>query len=117
VALDVAFELRDGDTLERLLGRIESVPPGTRPPLLDGHARRLRARSDGDPDGFAAAVDVYRRIDTPFFVAVALLELGELTGDAAPLAEAREIFARLRATPWLARLAAAGGPAPVPAAD
>jgi hypothetical protein len=35
---------------------------------------------------------------------VALLEHGELTGDESSLAEAREIFEGLGATPWLERL-------------
>jgi hypothetical protein len=49
----------------------------------------------------------------PFWVAVTLLEQGEAAG----LAEAREIFERLEATPWLARVTAAAAEqqAPVPA--
>jgi hypothetical protein len=42
----------------------------------------------------------------PFYLAVALLELAELTREEAALAEAREIFERLGAKPWLERLAA-----------
>ena len=39
----------------------------------------------------------------PFWLAVTLLEQGEAAG----LAEAREIFERLEAAPWLERVAAA----------
>ena len=41
----------------------------------------------------------------PFWVAVTLLEQGEAGG----LAEAREIFERLEAAPWLERVAARPG--------
>ena len=57
------------------------------------------------------AVESFREAGTPFPVAVALLELAEhLVADghadeAQPaLGEAREIFERLRARPWLERL-------------
>src|SRR5947209_174666 len=115
--IEAAFALGDSDQLQHLLGRIEAAPPGTRPPLLDGHLKRFRARLDGDPAGYGAAADVYRRIDTPFWLAQTLLELGELTGDDAALDEAREIFQRLGAAPWLERVAAAGSTAAIPAAD
>jgi hypothetical protein len=115
-AVEAAFALGDADKVEQLLARIEAVPPGTRPPLLDGHLRRFRARIDRDPDGYAAAADIYRRIDAPFWEAVALLELGELTADSGALERAREIFERLGAAPWLERLAAAS-PAAVSASD
>jgi len=53
-------------------------------------------------------------METPFDRGVVLLEHGEWLGsegrprEAAPLlAEAREIFERLRATPWLERVARA----------
>jgi len=40
--------------------------------------------------------------------AVALLEHAEATGDGTSLSEAREIFERLKARPWLERVTAAG---------
>jgi hypothetical protein len=71
---------------------------------LDGDA--LRAESS-----FKAALGRYREIRMPFWLGVALLEYGEwLAGDgrmdeAEPLlVEARQVFGRLRATPWLDRL-------------
>ena len=45
----------------------------------------------------------------PFWLAVTLLEHGELTGDGSLLAEARELFEQLGARPWLDRVDAAVG--------
>jgi class 3 adenylate cyclase/tetratricopeptide (TPR) repeat protein len=106
-AIEAAFALGEPDKVEELLGRIEVVPAGTRPPYLDAHVRRFRARIDGDPAAYADAEAAFRNLNVPFWVAVTLLEHGELTGDEARLAEAREIFERLEATPWLDRVAVA----------
>ena len=74
------------------------------------------ARMDGNAAGFEAAAAIFRELSLPFWLAVTLLEHGELTGDQSSLAEAREIFERLEARPWLERLdAAAPAPAEVPA--
>jgi hypothetical protein len=66
---------------------------------------------------FAAAADGFRDRGVVFWLGVTLLNHGEWlisvgrSDDASPLlAEAREIFARLRALPWLARLDAATAP-------
>ena len=70
-------------------------------------------RGDGETAGagFPAAARLLREIEFPFELAVVLLDHAEwLAGEgrveeAAPLAaEAREIFERLRATPYLERL-------------
>ena len=53
---------------------------------------------------FDAAAKRFPRADVPFWLAVTLLEHSELTGDAALLDEAREIFEQLEARPWLERL-------------
>jgi len=60
---------------------------------------------------FKAAVGLFREMAVPFWMAVALLEYAEWLTDrgreeaAAPLyAEAREVFERLEARPWLERL-------------
>jgi hypothetical protein len=90
--------------VEELLALVESVPPGTRPPYLDAQAKRFRARLSGDPSGYEAAAERFRDLSLPFWLALTLLEHGELTGDASLLAEAREIFERLEARPWLERL-------------
>ena len=57
---------------------------------------------------FAAAADGFRELSMPFHVAVTQLELGEwlVSSDRAEearglLSEAREVFERLRARPWI----------------
>ena len=57
-----------------------------------------------DAAGFKAAAAGFREYDIPFWLAVTLLEHGELTGDPALLDEARGIFEELKATPRLERL-------------
>ena len=103
-AVEAAFALGESAKVEELLALIESVPPGTRPPYLDAQAKRFRARLDGDPSGYEVAAERFRELGLPFWLAVTLLEHGELTGDESSLAEAREIFERLEARPWLERL-------------
>jgi len=106
-ALEAAFEIGDAARLEALLERIESLRPGERPPLLDAHARRFRAKLSADVSGFAAAAERFRKLEMPFWLGVTQLEHAERlleldsTAEAEPLlAEAREIFARLEAKPW-----------------
>ncbi len=106
-ALEAAFALGESAKIEELLALVEGVPMGTRPPYLDAQARRFRARLDGAPSGYAAAAEQFRNLSLPFWLAVTQLEHGELTGDESSLAEAREIFERLEARPWLERLEAA----------
>jgi predicted ATPase/class 3 adenylate cyclase len=112
-ALEAAFELGDSGKLEELLTMIESLRPGERPPLLDAHARRFRSKLSGDEAGFAAAADRFRKLETLFWLAVTELEHAQLLAEqgrgaeAEPLlAEAREIFERLEAKPWLERATA-----------
>ncbi len=103
-ALEAAFALGEEAKVEELLTLIESVPAGTRPPFLDAHALRFRARlAGGDRAGYEPAVQRFRELELPFWLAVTLLE----QGDPAGLREAREIFERLGAAPWLERVAAA----------
>jgi class 3 adenylate cyclase/tetratricopeptide (TPR) repeat protein len=106
-ALEAAFALGRRDTVEELLARIEAVPAGSRPPYLDAQARRFRARLTGDAGGYLTAVEGFRTLSLPFWLAVTRLEHAELTGDRASLDEARSIFETLKATPWLERAAAA----------
>jgi class 3 adenylate cyclase/tetratricopeptide (TPR) repeat protein len=106
-ALEAALALGDRATAEELLGTIEAVPLGRRPPYLEAHRHRFYARLDGDPERLGEAAARFREIGIPFWLAVTLLEHGELTGDESSLAEARDIFEGLRATPWLERLTAA----------
>ena len=105
-ALEAAVALGDRDSARELVATIEAIPPGRRPPYLEAHAHRFRARLDRDPAEFETAAARFREIGIPFWLGVTQLEHGELTGDAALLAEAREIFERLEARPWLERLEA-----------
>ncbi len=110
-AVDAALALGDDAQANQLLGRVESLPPGLRPPFLEAHAHRFRARMSGDEVGFKAAAGGFREYGFAFWLAVTELEHGEWlaangrSADATPLlAEAREIFERLGAAPWLDRL-------------
>ena len=116
--VEAALALGDTAKVEELLLIVEGVPAGTRPPYLDAQARRFRARMGGDAVRLRGRRGRrFRELGLPFWLAVTLLEHGELTGDEASLDEAREIFEGLRATPWLERLDAIvpGRDAEVPA--
>ncbi len=107
--LEAASELGDTAKVEELLDVIESLRPGERPRLLEAHAHRFRSKLSGDTSGFRTAEALFRELEIPFDLAVTLLELGEASGSTEPLAEAREIFERLGAAPWIDRVALAGG--------
>ena len=78
----------------------------------------FRARINGDAAGYTGAEEIFRRLGVPFWLAVALLEHGKLTSDGSLLAEAREIFQRLEAAPWLDRVnEVESGAAPSPTAS
>ena len=102
-SLEAALALGESEKVEELLTTIESIPPGSRPPYLDAQARRFRARLAGDAAGFRAAAARFRELGVPFWLGVTLLEAREEPG----LTEAREIFERLGAAPWLERVLAA----------
>jgi tetratricopeptide (TPR) repeat protein len=108
-AVEAALALGRREQAEELLVRIEELPRGLRPPYLEAHARRLRARVEGDEAGFDVAAARFRELGMPFWVAVTKLEHAELGGEAGErlLAEARETFEQLEATPWLERVDAA----------
>ena len=107
-ALEAAFALGDTAKVEELLGTIESLRPGERPRLLEAHAHRFRAKLTGDEKRFRAAEALLRELELPFDLAVTLLEHGEATVNDALVAEAREIFERLGATPWVERAGGVG---------
>jgi hypothetical protein len=113
-AVEAAFTLGESAKIEELLALVESVPSGSRSPYLDAQAKRFRARLAGDGAGYDAAAEQFRQLGIPFWLAVTLLEHGELlVGQGQPseaeplLAEATEIFERLEARPWLERVTAA----------
>jgi class 3 adenylate cyclase/tetratricopeptide (TPR) repeat protein len=110
-ALESAYELGDQAKVKELLDEIDTLRPGERPPLLEAHAHRFRGKLAGDPVEFSVAVALFRELSLTFWLAVTLLEHAESLAergqvdDAEPLlAEAREIFERLEASPWLARV-------------
>lgn len=110
------------DVGEEALDELVARPPGERTQSLDAHEARLRAlleRARGQNelvDGrLRRAAALFREVGIPFWLAVTLLEHGEwLTESARPdeaeplVREAREIFERLGARPWLERATAVG---------
>jgi class 3 adenylate cyclase/tetratricopeptide (TPR) repeat protein len=113
--LDATLEAGGAAALEELLSSGDEVVSSQ--PLFAGQLARGRARlqaRQGEPDASMAsyerAVRLLREGGSPFALAVALLEQGELLaglgrgeeGDGL-LREARSTFAELRATPWLER--------------
>ncbi len=112
-ALEAASALGESAKVEELLALVEGIPTGTRPPYLDAQAKRFRAGFSGDGAGYEAAAARFRELGIVFWLAVTLLEhaewlvANERAGEAVPLLdEAREVFERLGAVPWLARVAA-----------
>ncbi|MDP9286129.1 MAG: tetratricopeptide repeat protein, partial [Actinomycetota bacterium] len=113
-ALEATLALGNAARARELLAVIDETPPGRRPPYLEAHAHRFRARLDDEETGFAAAETGFRRLGIIFWLGVTLVEHGEWlaaqgrTDEVEPLlAEAREIFEQLKATPWLERTAQA----------
>jgi len=102
-AIEAALALGEREKAAKLLETIEKLPPGLRPPYLEAQAHRFRARLEGNEASYRAAAARFRELEIPFWLGVTLLEHGEEPG----LAEAREIFERLEATPWLERVTAA----------
>jgi tetratricopeptide (TPR) repeat protein len=115
--VEAAFALGDVDTVEELLGRVEPLPRGQRGRYLEAHAKRFRARLDEDEAGYAAAAAIFRELEIPFWLAVTLVEHAELlNGEGEPqLDEATEIFERLGAESWLARVSGSRTRGAVPA--
>jgi tetratricopeptide (TPR) repeat protein len=104
-ALEAALALGDRAQADELFAFADRIPVAVRSPYLETQVERLRARTAGDADRLRAAAQRFREIGTPFWVAISLLEHAELTGDDASRADAREIFERLRARPWVERAA------------
>jgi class 3 adenylate cyclase/tetratricopeptide (TPR) repeat protein len=113
VSLDAAFALEDHAKADEIVASIEELPPGSSSHALQAHASRARARLSSERGDTAEAdrhyklaAGLFREIGMPFYLAVTLLEHAEQLGVAGPVAEAREIFERLGATPWLERCGA-----------
>jgi class 3 adenylate cyclase/tetratricopeptide (TPR) repeat protein len=118
-SLEASAGLGDFGRVEELLASVRRERPIEVPQYLRAHCARFEARlgwvtgeADRAEPGFKSAAGMFREIATPFHLAVTLLEHGEWlvqqgrVEDADPLLrEARQIFERLKATPWLERLA------------
>jgi tetratricopeptide (TPR) repeat protein len=121
-ALTAAAELGREADVRAVIERIEAIPPGTQPPTLRCLALRFRARLGDQPDDrFRAAAALSREYGMTLVTAGLQVEhaewlLGEWrTDEAAPLlSEARAVFERVGAQPWLDRIDA---DAPVSAAS
>ena len=108
-AFEAALALGNTERATELFAFVDELSPAVRSPYLDAHVLRLRARRDGDAKGLAAVAARFRALNIPFWLAVALVEQAEVEDGpevGGLLAEAREIFERLGAAPWLER---AGG--------
>jgi tetratricopeptide (TPR) repeat protein len=115
-ALEAALQLGDLAQAKELLGRIDALRPRERTPYLQAQSARFRARIGAAGDersveqAFKNAEQIFREHGIRFWLGLTQLEhaewLGEQgrNGDADPLrAEARELFERLGATPWIER--------------
>jgi tetratricopeptide (TPR) repeat protein len=115
-ALELEFEQGELDRAEALIATMTSQSPrnGYLHVMLSRFRARLyaaRGEVETADQAFSEAARTLRDYGTPFALAAALLEHAELLVSAGRgeettplLAEAREIFERLRATPWLERL-------------
>jgi hypothetical protein len=120
--LEAAIALEDPKKVDEILEIVHADSLGRRTLYFQAHASRVEARSPDRAEDeaerlFKSSIGDFREIGFPFWMAVTLLEFGEwLTrrvraDDAtAPLTEAREIFGRLDARPWLERLERVGEP-------
>jgi class 3 adenylate cyclase/tetratricopeptide (TPR) repeat protein len=130
-AAEAAFALGDLERIESLLEIAGTFGAGDATPFLDAQSARFAGRfaaARGNPESaereFKRGTALTREIDLPFWLAVTQLEHAEWlveqgrAEEAEPLlAEARETFERLGATPWLDRCAQASaiGREPEPA--
>jgi class 3 adenylate cyclase/tetratricopeptide (TPR) repeat protein len=118
-ACQAALALGHVDRVSQLVDAVEAMPPGGRPPSLAAQAARFDAHVASQHadlayanDRMNTAIAGLREVGHRFWLAVALLEQAELLSaagrwvEAEPLAdEAQATFVRLRAAPWLERLA------------
>ena len=121
VAVGAALNLGELTKAAELLATVDVLPQGEPARFYRAQSSRFHAQlaaRRGELDEverrFKGAAGLFREIATPFYLAVTELEHGEwLAGQGRPdeadplLSEAREIFERLGATPWLERAAQA----------
>ncbi len=128
-SVEAALDLGNHERVQELLAMVAAALPGQVSPWIRAQVARLTARlaaATGDIElvepGFEAAESGFRELQTPFFLAVTLTEHSEWLASRGRQdqsmslqAEAREIFERLRARPWLDRLGTLVNSASVPA--
>src|SRR5207247_3137626 len=100
-ALGAALALGDSASAHELLAFIDGLSPGIRPPFLEAQAHRFRARMASDAAGLELAARLFGELDIPFSLGVTILEQAELMGSENSSSEARELFVRLGASPWI----------------
>jgi class 3 adenylate cyclase len=119
LAVEAALELGRPDRVKEIVAIAESAPARDRTSAIrasiarfQGHVAAAEGNVDEAERRMAQAITLYREIKYPFWMAVAETERAELLQRAAGgedagtlLREAREIFERLKAVPWLERLA------------
>ena len=122
-AVEFALDLGNHARADELLGMVQAAQPGQVTPWLRAQVARLSARASaavGEHEAVEAGFDTaeagFREIETPFDLGVALTEHTEWLVDrgrgdkSEPLrAQARAIFERLQARPWLERLGPPAG--------
>ena len=125
-AIEISIARGELDVAQQLLDRFQAVV--TPHHYLAPHLARLapkiaaaRGDHDGIEEGFKHAVGMLRETESRFNLAVALVEYAEWlagrdrAGEAEPLrTEAREVFERLGAKPWLERIDAPRSPVGFP---
>jgi predicted ATPase/class 3 adenylate cyclase len=115
-AIEAALASGNTAAAEELLATIDNLLPGERTPYLEAHAHRFRARLAHNPAeadaSYAVAATLMRELELPFHLAITQLEQAErlVARDRSEeaeslLSEARLIFERLEAEPWLQRAA------------
>jgi class 3 adenylate cyclase/tetratricopeptide (TPR) repeat protein len=125
LAIDSAIACGRLDRAEEHLAEVETAPRAHVSRFVWSQRCRFRARLEVDDDRaeelFREAAAGFRGIGAPYWLAVVLLESGEWLiskgrgQDATPLVEeAGEVFERLRAEPWVQRVAEATDRAGVP---
>ncbi len=122
-AVEAALALGDLAKAEELLAVVKALPPGSSPQFLQAQSSRFQAQlaaGRGDAEEaerrFKRATGLFRELALIFYLGITQLEHGEWLAtqermeEAEPLlAEAREVFVRLEAKPWLERAARATG--------
>ncbi len=123
--VDCAFAAGELAVVRDLLADVDDLTPAQLLPLLQAEATRARARlaeADGELERaaqhFRRAIDMFRALSTPFYVARTKAEFAELLsrtpGNEDEMAKLRSealvVFERLRADRWLVRARALSPP-------